>query len=159
MKRQPYNGRSSLAEYKIWSAMKRRCTRQNATDYPRYGGRGITVCESWMSFDGFLADMGRRPSDQHTLERIDNEEGCYPGNCRWATLTEQNNNTRRNHFVEYRGERMTIAQATRAAGGVVLRETARNRIAVRGWPVERAVETPNTYRRDPETRCVIRTAE
>jgi len=148
------HGRSRTSEYMIWSSMKRRCMKPSAADFARYGGRGVTVCESWLTFDGFFADMGMKPSAQHSLERIDNDLGYEPGNCRWATRIEQSNNKRTNHLVEYRGSIMSIADAVRAAGSLVSRETARNRIS-RGWSALDAVETPNTYRRDPVTRKVI----
>lgn len=151
------HGMSRTREYLIWAAMKRRCTSPRATDYARYGGRGITVCESWMSFDGFFADMGFRPSDQHTLERIDNESGYEPGNCRWATKIEQANNKRTSRLVEYRGECMTVANAARAGGAEVRRETAICRIR-NGWSVSEAVETPPLFRRASD-RTVIREHE
>lgn len=150
------HGRSTTREYMIWASMKRRCTKPNAPDFARYGGRGITVCESWLKFDGFFADMGVKPTERHTLERIDNDLGYEPGNCRWATTTEQANNKRTNRLVEYRGERMTIANAARAGGAGIRRETAVCRIR-NGWPVHEAVETPPLFRRAPD-RTKIRNA-
>lgn len=81
-------------EYNTWEAMKRRCYSPNAKKYPRYGGRGITVCDRWLGKDGFanfLADMGRRPP-KLTLDRIDNDGNYEPSNCRWATQKIQQNN-------------------------------------------------------------------
>ena len=73
--------------------MRQRCLNPNRPDYPRYGGRGITICEQWSSFNQFLADMGERPPGT-SLDRKDNEAGYEPGNCRWATPMQQTANRR-----------------------------------------------------------------
>ena len=79
----------------VWSDMKRRCTKPNHPAYANYGGRGITVCESWMlSLQAFLSDMGPRPSRKHSLDRSDNDKGYSKDNCRWVTRKEQNLNKR-----------------------------------------------------------------
>ena len=80
-------------EYSAWSNMKSRCRDSSREDFKYYGGRGIKVCDRWMeSFSNFFADMGRRPSDKHTIDRINVDGNYEPGNCRWATWTEQQNN-------------------------------------------------------------------
>lgn len=83
------------AEYRAWTAMRTRCRNPRSASYHNYGGRGIKVCERWDLFDNFLADMGLKPSPQHSLDRFPNNDGNYePGNCRWATNYEQQNNKR-----------------------------------------------------------------
>lgn len=102
-------------EFSVWSKMLGRCYNQRHKSYANYGGRGITVCKEWReSFSAFYADVGPRPSAAHSIDRVRNDEGYYPGNVRWATATEQNNNRRSNVTADIGGVRMTAAQIARA---------------------------------------------
>jgi len=94
--------------------MKRRCGNKNDKSWPNYGGRGISVCERWMTYANFLADMGRRPAGT-SLDRIDNNKGYSPDNCRWATVEEQQRNRRNNKLT---AEQVREVASRYAAGGV-----------------------------------------
>jgi hypothetical protein len=120
-------------EYGAWKQMLQRCRNPKNDAYQNYGGRGIRVCAAWLRFEGFFADMGPRPSPQHTVERIDNDGNYEPGNCRWATRSEQLRNRRNNIFVEILGVRMCLRDACAFLG--IPMSTARYRIR-RGLPLE-----------------------
>ena len=116
-----------------------RCQNPNDAQFWKYGRRGINVCDRWLSFETFLADMGERPNKSFSLDRIDNDGDYEPGNCRWATRKEQARNRRSSMFIEYDGTRMTAIEWSERTG--IPHDTLRKRIYA-GWPVEDALCTP-----------------
>jgi len=88
------NGKPAV-EYLAWNNMRDRCENPKNVGFKYYGGRGIVVCERWSKYENFLADMGRKPSPKHSLDRIDVDQNYFKENCRWATRDEQNNNRRK----------------------------------------------------------------
>lgn len=100
-----------------WKGMMLRCYSPSNPSFPDYGGRGIGVCDRWRaSFVAFCSDIGERPSKRHSIDRIDNSGNYEPGNCRWATQSQQCRNTRRNRFLTIRGETLCIAEWAERAG-------------------------------------------
>lgn len=102
-------------EYVAWGGMIQRCTNPNSKAFAYYGVRGISVCERWLKFENFFADMGPRPP-KHEIERENNEGNYEPGNCRWATRHDQMRNTRYVRMVEVDGETMCVRDAVKKLG-------------------------------------------
>lgn len=99
------------SEYSIYYSMKNRCYSKNNKQYKNYGGRGIKVCDRWLeSFENFIKDMGDRPSNKHSIDRIDNNGNYCKENCRWTTKKEQANNNRRNLIITINGKTQNISQ-------------------------------------------------
>lgn len=125
-------------EYSTWAGMLQRCTNQNNIAFENYGGRGIDVCERWKIFENFLSDMGRKPKG-FSLERIDNNKGYSPENCKWASKAEQNRNNRRNKMLSYNGETLIMKDWAAKAG--ISYSCLRKRIKL-GWSIEKTLTTP-----------------
>ena len=102
------HGMVGTSTYVIWDSMKQRCINPNDTTYKNYGGRGISVCDRWLKFENFYADMGERPKGM-SIERIDNNGNYCPENCCYATQKEQMRNTRRTVTVKYQGKEQCMA--------------------------------------------------
>ena len=122
--------------YNTWRAMKERCLSKNNKEYKRYGGRGITICEEWLTFINFYKDMGERPEGK-TLDRINNNGNYCKENCRWATIEEQCNNRRSSRFIFYQGKRQTLTQWERE---LKLNSNIISRRLNRGWSIEAALK-------------------
>lgn len=131
-------------EYVIWKTMRARCNNPKNRGYVRYGGRGIRVCSEWDSFETFLADVGRRPSPEHSIDRIDNDGHYEPGNVRWATREEQAKNTCRNRRIAFDGKLLMLKEWAEVTG--IGRTTILERLKA-GWTVERALTEPVRGRR------------
>lgn len=126
-------------EYGIWSAMKERVFNPKVESYKYYGARGIKIDPRWMKFENFIADMGLRPTKNHSIERINNNGNYESDNCKWATRREQSYNTRRTKIVFHKGKSMTLFELSTISG--ISRQLLYGRIFSKGWSVERAIET------------------
>ena len=133
------HGMAGTPTYLSWQHMKQRCFNPKNQSYANYGGRGITVCDRWLKFENFYADMGVRP-DGMSLERKENNGDYEPNNCRWATQQEQTCNTRRTRRVEWNGRIQTM---TAWAVELGLRPNCViKRLGYLGWTMERALGLP-----------------
>lgn len=127
--------KSTWPEHHVWVGLRQRCKK-----HPRYAGRGITVFPAWKSsFDRFIADVGRRPSALHSLDRIDNDRGYEPGNVRWATKQEQANNRHNSRILTAFGKTQTLQQW---ANEVQISQRTLGARLYNGWTIERALTQP-----------------
>ena len=134
--------------------MKQRCSNEKDANYHNYGGRGISVCERWHSFENFLADMGERPSKIHSLDRFPDKNGNYgPDNCRWATPKEQMRNVRYNRMITFNGETYCTAQWAEKLGISAYNIYSRLK---RGMSIEQVMSTklfdPNKFKKTSSIR-------
>lgn len=132
------HGGSHHRAYHIWLGMLQRCQRRDDKAWDNYGGRGISVCDRWQSFELFFADMGEPPAGM-SLDRIDNDGNYEPSNCRWATDVEQARNKRTNHRIEFAGTCLTLVEWSEKTGIKQLTILSRLR---RGWSVKDALTVP-----------------
>lgn len=133
--------------YLTWQNMVARCKNAKNDNYGRYGARGIKVCERWLVFENFVADMSPRP-EGYTLDRIDNNKGYSPENCKWATQSTQCRNTERNVFIEYKGRRQVLTDWSRELG--ISAERIRQRMR-RGKSFEESITMHRMARADSKT--------
>ncbi len=131
--------RSSFT-YHSWKSVIARCRNKNSLTYKFYGAVGIDVCERWLKFENFLTDMGERPSKDYSIDRIDNSLGYFPGNCRWATRSQQCRNQRSNRIIEFRGESLTLAEWVERTG--LTYACIWMRLYKHGYSVEKALTSP-----------------
>lgn len=139
------HGLCHTSEYRAWQCMRLRCFNPENEAYPDYGGRGITVCDRWKDdFLAFLADMGPKPGPEYELDRIDNDGNYEPGNCRWATRSENDRNRRSNRWVEFKGERCLLIELCEQFE--IRYDTVTWRLDG-GWGLEKALTTPARVKR------------
>lgn len=131
------HGLTNTRTYRCWANMITRCENKNFSRHADYADRGISVCDNWQTFAGFLADMGECPSSECSIDRINNDGNYEPSNCRWATKVTQANNTRANNVVTFNGVSRTLAEWSRLTG--INYSTLRNRINRSKMPPEIAL--------------------
>ena len=134
------HGLTKTPEHRIWLYMRKRILNKNMPDYHRYGGRGIAICPEWDDFTVFLADMGHRPSPQHSIDRIDNDGDYTPENCRWSTATEQAQNRRSNIKVTRGGVTRCLKEWCIELN--MPYQTVWARVKTHNWSIERALTQP-----------------
>jgi len=132
--------------YTAWDNMRKRCSNPRRKDYHNYGGRGITVCERWNSFELFFADMGNPPSKEHSLDRIDNNGPYCPENVRWATKSQQMNNRSDSRYLTHDGTTATAAEWSRIIK--LTSQVIRKRLRL-GWSTAEALTTAVHEKRKP----------
>lgn len=134
------HGMTHTREYETWHGMMLRCYDENQPAYPRYGGRGITVCERWHAFENFFADMGLRPGQGYSLDRFPDPNGPYePNNCRWATNKQQCRNKTTNVRITHDGKTLCIAEWAELSGMTTTLLWSRLQ---KGWDFAKAISTP-----------------
>lgn len=143
---------SKTPEYLVWASMVQRCRNSKARAYPSYGGKGIGVCDAWLKFENFLADMGPRPFPDASLDRIDNQKGYEPGNVRWTNWTEQANNKSSSVRWLYKDKLWSLRELSEIS--VVPLSALSRRLYTNNWPVELAVETPINAHRHTNVKTV-----
>lgn len=128
-------------EYRAWANMLARCYNRKSVRFKDWGGRGISVSETWRhDFRAFLRDVGRKPSPSHSLDRFPDADGNYePGNVRWATIDQQNRNKTSSVLLTFSGQTMTLVEWSEKTG--INYKALHQRIRT-GWPAERALSTP-----------------
>lgn len=131
------HGESKTRLYTIWNNMRERCSNPNNRSYYLYGARGIRVDPSWDDYQTFREwALSNGYKDSLTIDRINNNLGYCPSNCRWATVKEQANNTRRNRLITYKGETHSLSEWARLLG--IKQSTLSMRINKYNWPIEEA---------------------
>ena len=133
------HGKSLTSEYNIWGNMLYRCNTESSALYNAYGGRGIRVSESWHTFEGFISDMGEKPSPEYSIDRVDVNGDYCKENCRWATKKQQSRNRTNSQYIYIEGEKMQVNDYCEMYNVSV--QATKSRIR-RKWSNERIISTP-----------------
>lgn len=135
------HGGAGTPEYNVYLSMIKRCTKEYHKSFQKYGGRGITVCDRWLnSFENFISDMGERPCEGYSLDRIDNDKGYSPENCRWTDKVTQQRNKGNNVVVTYNGRTKCLAEWAEITG--LSWQALFYRIFTAKWDLEKVFNTP-----------------
>lgn len=150
------HGLSKTRLYEIYYGMKKRCYKENCKAYKNYGARGIKVCDEWLGEDGFKRFYEWAQENGYdetlTIERINNNEGYCPDNCKWSSDKEQANNRRTNHMIKYNGEIHNTKEWAEIIG--IPYQTLLARLNKCGWSVEKALTTPLLNKGQPTTESI-----
>lgn len=134
-KKNKTHGYSTSRFYKLWWSLIQRCTNKKSAMYKDYGAKGIKICDDWLKFENFLKDMGVRPSNLHTIGRIDNSKDYDTSNCKWVI-----DETKRGLIVEYKGTKKLLIDWSKELN--IERSILYSRIFQMGWDIEKAFLTP-----------------
>jgi len=134
------HGMSKNPVHAVWCQMRQRCENPNHERYSRYGDRGITVCDRWSDYPTFISDMGERPSNNHSIERRDNDGNYCPENCSWELPIVQNRNSSHNKLITFNDKTQCVSEWAEEIG--IEYGTLSRRINAYGWPIERALTEP-----------------
>jgi len=123
--------------YRAWASMKQRCLNVKNVNYPRYGGRGITICDAWLDFANFYKDMGASQYKGGSLDRVDVNGNYSPTNCKWSTPKEQSNNRRHHRMIKWHGQTRNLTQWGELLG--IKSSTLRQRFYVYQWDINKCL--------------------
>jgi hypothetical protein len=130
------------SEYSSWESMKQRCLNPNNKHYKNYGARGITICEKWLKFEGFFEDMGFKPFEKASIDRIEVNGNYCKENCKWSNRYTQDRNKRTNIYIEYNGEKFILKDLANKFD--LHYQTLKERLS-KGIPIEKALTMEYKY--------------
>ena len=144
---------NKIPEYNIWNGIKQRCRNPNTKQYKDYGGRGISICDRWNDFSNFIKDMGFRPTNKHSIERLDVNGNYEPQNCIWLLIKDQSKNRRDIRYLTINGVTKTImdwAKENNIRPGLI-----KDRIDILKWPINDKLFIPADPKRPKIKKQII----